>query len=329
VLRNRIVRNALNRRPKWTKKSLRPGCHLLIFIRSELLIWVEEGAVDGWLAKKKPKKRGRPPIYSDEAILMLLVLREVYRLPLRGLQGMAMSIFLLMGLSLPVPCYSQICRRAKKLGKVLKQLRRKGNVDIVFDSTGLKVYGEGEWKVRAHGIGKRRTWKKLHVGIDPTTQEILVCELTDRDGGDAATATKMLDEVDGTLRNVFGDGAYDGGNFREAVEKRGANPKIPPPRSATYKGAKEGWERLRDAALAEIQGLGGDDEARTIWKKLIGYHRRSLVETTIYRLKQILGGNLKSRCDANQAVEVQCKCIILNRMASLGLPEGEWVEVAA
>lgn len=297
--------------------------------RGSLTIWVEEGAINGWLAKEKAKKRGRPPTYSDEAILMLLVLREVYHLPLRGLQGMAISIFLLMGLSLPVPCYSQICRRAKKLGKVFKQLRRKGNVDIVFDSTGLKVYGEGEWKVRAHGIGKRRTWKKLHVGIDPTTQEILVCELTDRDGGDAATATKLLDEVDGTLQKVFGDGAYDGGDFREAVAIRGGEVKVPPPKNATYKGAKEGWERLRDAALAEIQGLGGDAAARALWKKLIGYHRRSLVETTMYRLKQILGGNLKSRCDANHAVEVQCKCITLNRMANLGLPNGEWVEVAA
>ena len=189
--------------------------------RGSLSIWVEEGAIDGWLAKGKPKKQGRPQTYSDEAILMLLVLREVYRLPLRGLQGMAASLFLLMGLSLPVPCYSQICRRAQKLGKVLKRLKRKGYVDVVFDSTGLKVYGEGEWKVRAHGIGKRRTWKKLHVGIDPATQEILVCELTDRDGGDAATGTNMLEEVEGKLRKVYGDGAYDGSNFREAVQKRG------------------------------------------------------------------------------------------------------------
>lgn len=294
--------------------------------RGSLSIWVEEGAIDGWLAKGKPKKQGRPQTYSDEAILMLLVLREVYRLPLRGLQGMAASLFLLMGLSLPVPCYSQICRRAQKLGKVLKRLKRKGYVDVVFDSTGLKVYGEGEWKVRAHGIGKRRTWKKLHVGIDPATQEILVCELTDRDGGDAATGTNMLEEVEGKLRKVYGDGAYDGSNFREAVQKRGADLKVPPPRNAIYKGAKEGWERKRDAALAEIQGLGGDDEARALWKKLIGYHRRSLVETAMYRLKQILDGNLRARCGTSQAVEAQCKCIVLNRMANLGLPNGEWVK---
>lgn len=297
--------------------------------RGSLTIWVEEGAIQGWLAKEQPKKRGRRTTYSDDAILTLLILREVYSLPLRAVQGLAESIFCLMGLSLPVPCYTQICRRTKKLGKLLKRLQRKGKIDVVFDSTGLKVYGEGEWKVRSHGVSKRRTWKKLHVGIDPSTQEILVCELTDTDGGDSATATNMLDEVEGDLCQVFGDGAYDSGEFREAVDKRGAYPKIPPPRNATYKGAKEGWKRQRDTALAEIQGLGGDDDARALWKKLTGYHRRSLVETTMYRLKQILGGNLKARCGANQEVEAQCKCIVLNRMANLGLPKGEWIEEVA
>jgi hypothetical protein len=297
--------------------------------RGSLTIWVEDGAIDGWLVKEKSKKRGRPQTYSDEAILMLLVLREVYHLPLRALQGMAVSLFLMMGLSLPVPSYSQICRRTKKLGKILKSLRRRRSVDVVFDSTGLKVYGEGEWKVRAHGVGKRRTWKKLHVGIDPATQEILVCDLTDRDGGDAATATRMLDEIGGKLGQVFGDGAYDSGEFREAVEKRNASLLVPPPRNASYKGAQEGWERMRDAALAEIQGLGGDCGARALWKKLTGYHRRSLVETTMYRLKQALGGNLKGRSASTQVVEAHCKCLVLNRMAKLGLPKGEWIEAAA
>ena len=297
--------------------------------RGSLTVWIEEGAIQGWFAKEKIKRRGRCQTYSNDAILMLLVLREVYHLPLRAVQGLAESIFRMMGLDLPVPTYTQICRRAKTLGRVLKRLQRKGKVNIVFDSTGLKVYGEGEWKVRAHGIGKRRTWKKLHLGIDPVTQEILVCELTDRDGGDATTATKMLEEIDGTLGQVLGDGAYDGGNLRATVERLGGELIAPPPKNATYKGAKEGWQRKRDVTLAEIQGLGGDSDARALWKKLVQYHRRSLLETTIYRLKQILGGNLKSRCRSNQAIEVQCKCIILNKMTKLGLPEGEWVEVAA
>ena len=134
---------------------------------------------------------------------MLLLLREVYHLPLRGLQGFISSLFSFMGVRLPVPCYSQICRRAKHMKKALKRYKKRSAIDLVFDSTGLKVYGEGEWKVRKHGAGKRRTWKKLHLGIDLSTQEIVVAELTDRDGGDAATAEKMLDKIKAPLGQVL------------------------------------------------------------------------------------------------------------------------------
>jgi len=233
-----------------------------------------------------------------------------------------------MGLSLPVPCYSQVSRRAQRLGKILKRLVSPGKRTIVFDSTGLKVYGEGEWKVRIHGTGKRRTWKKLHIGLDHATQEIVMCELTDRDGGDAATAVSMLDGMDDVIVEVLGDGAYDSGELRAVVEDLNAEFTVPPPKHASYKGARNGWERKRDSTLAEIQGLGGDADARSLWKKLRGYHRRSLVETTMYRIKQIFGGGLKARCTPNQIVEVKCKCLILNMMSRLGLPQGEWIETA-
>lgn len=297
--------------------------------RGSITIWVEDGSIEAWMAERKKGQRGRPKIYSDEAILMLLTLREVYRLPLRGLQGLVSSIFFLMGLTLPIPCYTQVCRRAKLLKKVLKSPKIKGPVDVVFDSTGLKVYGEGEWKVRKHGAGKRRTWKKLHIGIDPSSQQIMVAELTDRDGGDASVAEEMLDKIRTPLGRVLGDGAYDSSAFRQAVDNLGADILVPPPKNGSYKGAQGGWERKRDAALVEIKVLGGDDDARALWKKLTGYHQRSLVETTMYRLKHILGGRLKSRSTENQAVEVQCKCLILNKMARLGLPKGRWVEEAS
>jgi hypothetical protein len=297
--------------------------------RGSLTVWVEDGAIEMWMSQKRSKKRGRPEVYSDEAIIMLLVLREVYHLPLRAMQGLAASIFALMGLDLPIPCYTQVCRRAKKLEKVLKKLSKKGRIDIVFDSTGLKVYGEGEWKVRSHGAGKRRTWKKLHIGIDPDTQEIVMCELTGRDGGDAATAVDMLKDINGELGCLWGDGAYDGRNLRELVHEMKGEMIVPPPKNATYKGAEKGWERERDKAIAEIVGLGEGNYARTLWKKLKGYHLRSLVETAMYRLKQILGASLKSRCDENQRIEAECKCLVLNKMTKLGLPKGVWEELIA
>ena len=85
--------------------------------------------------------------------------------------------------------------------------------DIVFDSTGLKVYGEGEWKVRQHGTSKRRTWRKLHIGLNPHSQEIIAAELTENGVGDAETGEAMLNDLEGNVNRVYGDGAYDGKGF--------------------------------------------------------------------------------------------------------------------
>lgn len=292
--------------------------------RGSLTVWVEDGALQSWLSKRKTGKRGRPQKYSDEAILMLLVVRQVYHLPLRALQGFVTSIFLLMGLDLPVPYFTQVSRRSKGLHRKMRRPVRGKLTDVVFDSTGLKVYGEGEWKVRSHGTGKRRHWKKLHICIDPHTQEILMSELTDCSGGDSAVATKMVKRLGKKIGSAFGDGAYDDKAFRSAIHRAGGEAIVPPPKNATYKGAEHGWERERDLALAEICALGGDGLARAVWKKLRGYHQRSLVETAMYRIKHILGERLRSRCNESQRVESECKVLIINTMTKLGMPAGQW-----
>lgn len=134
---------------------------------------------------------GRPETYSEDAILMLLILREVFKLTLRSLQGFAKSIFKIMSLDISVPSYTQISRRAKTLHRRIRRLiEGRKNCHIIFDSTGLKVYGEGEWKVKVHGKSKRRTWRKFHVGIDAETQNVLCCELTENNKGDAEVAEK-------------------------------------------------------------------------------------------------------------------------------------------
>lgn len=125
--------------------------------RGSLTVWVEEGVTDEWFASNQEDKKGRPKIYSDGAILMMLVLREVFHLPLRALQGFVISIFTLMSLTLPVPCYSQVSRRAGSLKMDLKRLIKRGVKELVFDASGLKVYGEGEWKVRTHGSYRDRS----------------------------------------------------------------------------------------------------------------------------------------------------------------------------
>jgi len=171
--------------------------------RGSLNIWIEEESLTKWYSSAHTCLAGRPETYSDDAILTLLILREVFKLTLRSLQGFIKSLFDLMNLDLSVPSYTQVSRRAQTLNKQLKRLisGKKGG-HIIFDSTGLKVYGEGEWKVKVHGKSKRRTWRKFHIGIEAETQNILCCELTENNKGDAAVAEKMLDSLPGTIKSV-------------------------------------------------------------------------------------------------------------------------------
>ena len=95
-------------------------------------------------------------------------------------------------IELPVPSYTQLCRRAKGLGKKLEKLTKNPIRDIAIDSTGIKIYGEGEWKVRQHGQRKRRTWRKVHLAINPQNGEIIMSQLTDNSTTDAAVGETML-----------------------------------------------------------------------------------------------------------------------------------------
>ena len=286
--------------------------------RGSLTIWINEDAANKWIASREKGKNGRPKTYSNNAILIALTVRMVYKLPLRSLEGFLRSMMALMNFSLPIPSYSQICRRASGLGKKLKTLSKKRPTDVVFDSTGLKVYGEGEWKVRTHGVSKRRTWRKLHLAIDPNSGEILIAELTDNSKGDAQVAEGMMDRLHNNVRRVYGDGAYDSHGLREKIAAKGAEPKIPPPQNAVIGDPVNEAVIQRNKAIRAIMGLGGNDEARALWKKLTGYHKRSLVETTMFRYKTIFGANLRSRNWKNQQIEIMIKCRALNEMTKLG-----------
>ncbi len=297
--------------------------------RGSINIWVEEESLEKWYSSLHTCKAGRPEKYSDDAILMLLMLREVFKLTLRSLQGFTKSLFKIMDLDFSVPSYTQVSRRAQTLQKRIRRLiKRKNNRHIIFDSTGLKVYGEGEWKVKVHGKSKRRTWRKFHIGIDAETQDILCCELTENSKGDGEVAEKMLDNFK-TVKSARGDGAYDGQRFRKKVHEKGCRCIVPPPKGAAYKGADDEWEKERDQSLAAINGFGGGEDGRRLWKICSQYHRRSLVETAMFRLKRMFGDGLKSCSMGAQKTEVICKSLVINKMNNLGMPKGKWLIKAA
>lgn len=293
--------------------------------RGSLTIWLSEDTLAKWHAASS-SIRGRPRIYSDEAILCALMIKAVYKLPFRALRGLLLSMIGLLGLALKVPCYTRICRRAAELGQEIRQFGNKRITDIVFDSSGLKVYGEGEWKVKKHGASKHRTWRKLHLAVCPDSQAIVVSYLGENSESDCKAAPKMTPCLPRSVRRVYGDGAYDTESVRADLHARTIDPIVPPKRGAILHDFEtKPWMKSRNDAITAIVGLGDDDEARKIWKILTGYHRRSLGETAFYRWKTLLGDKLQARKLKNQRGEAYAKSMVLNKMTSLGMPKGKWI----
>lgn len=261
-------------------------------------------------APKANKGPGRPMEFSDPCIAMLLMIKVHYKLPYRMLEGFARSVLEQMGRIAKVPTYSLICKRAKQLAFHLPKLSSRRPTTVIVDATGVRVHGEGEWKVKVHGKGRPRQWIKIHVAIDAKTQEIVgeVCTEASVDDGKAFPA--VIKQVRGRVRTVIGDGAYDDRNIRALVKKRGGRALIPPPRNAVCRGTDED----RDDAVRLMRALGGDKIAKSIWGKLTGYSQRVLVETAFSRYKRIFGDRFFSKTRERQLVENRFKCVLLNKM---------------
>jgi len=292
--------------------------------RGSLTLWLDKEASESWLAcrGKEEKKEGRPFIYSDTAIEIILTVGSVYHLPLRALEGFLKSIASLFekARSIRIPDYSTCSRRSKDLVIQIrtKKIKEDEDIHVVADSTGVKVFGEGEWKVRQHGYSKRRTWKKIHIAINEKG-EIIATEVTGNDTHDAKMVTPLFNQVKERIASFGGDGAYDKGNVYEACLARGIPLiLIPPQKNAKiwYHGNSKDSPHPRDENLRAIRMMG-----RKQWKKQSGYHTRSRIETTMFRLKTILGPTVQSRVWENQITELKLKCKILNKMFYLGMPE--------
>jgi len=286
--------------------------------RGSLSIWIAEDVHSQWRNTQSNGQRGADDYYSDLCITCLLTMRSVYHLPLRQTEGLMCSVVELMQLELEVPDYSTLCRRAKRLGVSLSASASEHVRHIVVDSTGVKLYGEGEWKVRQHGASKRRTWRKVHLGVDVDSQEIIAVEVTTNDVGDCEVLPALLEQIDDEIAAVGADGAYDTAEVYQAIKQRGARSVIPPRHGAKIwrHGNRKGEPHPRDENLRGIRRHG-----RKKWKQLSGYHKRSLAETAVYRFKTICGDKLSSRRFETQCCEVFIKCRAINIMTRLGMPD--------
>lgn len=262
--------------------------------------------------------RGRPHLYSDALIQALLGLKTVFRLPLRALQCFAQSLHDPAFATLPVPNYTTLCRRAQTLKVQLPSVRDGEPIHLVVDSTGVKVCGKGEWKVRQHGYSNRLTWREVHLALDAATGQVCAVLLTHQDVADGDVLTELLDQIpaDERLDTVGGDGAYDTKSCHAAIAARGAIPSIPPRDCAAHWAASVPGAAWRNEAVATIAHLGHRE-----WKKISGYHRRSLAENAMYRFKTLTGPCLCARHVDSQATEVAVRVGVLNGMTELTRPQ--------
>lgn len=281
--------------------------------RGSLTIWFDDAVKANWLYSGQ-QKPGGAVVYSETAIAFCLTIRSLFRLPYRQTEGMVNSLMQLSGLRLPVPSYTQFNRRTKNLN--IKMRHRNEDIHLVFDSTGLKVYGEGEWKVRKHGWGKHRTWRKMHLAINANTSDIEAVTLTGNDVDDATEVAPLLNMVTGNITSARGDGAYDKNKVRQQLSNKGIKQIIPPQKNAVVKDEDEPYAIERNEAIRRIK-----ESDRSTWKKESGYYRRSLVETSMHRYKTIFTGTLQSRKMEYESKEVAFKCLLLNKMKNLGMPK--------
>ncbi len=285
--------------------------------RGSLTVWFTDEAIEGWRAEPRTTPGGQP-WYSPLAILTALTLRAAFRLALRQTEGLIGSIIGLLGLALTVPDHSTLSRRAKTLAVPRPQPRRDSEpIHLLVDSTGVKLYGAGEWLVEKHGTKARRSWRKLHIGLDADTGQIIAAALTAKEVDDGAEVGPLLDQVPGPVASFTGDGAYDQDGVSAAVAERYPDAAIivPPRSTAVPSETAETAPTQRDRHLQSIAEYG-----RVAWQNASGYTKRARAEAAIGRFKQVIGDGLRSRTDERRATEMNVAVHALNRMLELGRP---------
>jgi hypothetical protein len=284
--------------------------------RGSLTVWFTDEAIAAWRAEPRTTPGGQPH-YSALAIMTALTMRAVFRLALRQTEGLIGSVIALLGLDLAVPDHSTMSRRSKTLE--MPPLRRSGlgPLHLLVDSTGLKLGGAGEWLVEKHGTSRRRSWRKLHLGVDAESGEIVAIELTRKEIDDAARSGALLDQIIDPIASFTADGAYDQDKVYEGVAKHTPDAAVivPPRSTAVSSAAAETAPTQRDQHIQEI-----GEHGRMGWQKASGYNLRAKVEAAIGRYKRVIGDALRSRTDETEATEVAIAAAALNRMLEFGRP---------
>jgi hypothetical protein len=285
--------------------------------RGDLTLWLDEAAIAGWQAPRRSTPGGQA-WYSDAAVELVLTLRLVFHLALRQAEGFAASVLRLLGQAPRVPDHTTLCRRGRGFAGRRPEVVPHGPMHLVIDSTGLKLFGRGEWDAEKHGR-TRRSWRKLHIAVDAGTGEIVASVLTDNGADDAGEVPALLEQIEGEVASVTADGAYDGEPVYRAIASHQPDPApdvVIPPRASAVPSTEDADARSpRDRHIRFIAQKG-----RMAWQRATGYGRRSLAETAVGRYKAIIGPKLRARGLPAQRAEAAIAVRVLNRMIRVAKP---------
>jgi hypothetical protein len=222
-----------------------------------------------------------------------------------------------MDLYLPCPDHTTVSRRNRSVN-VYRYTRGlpEGPVHFIVDSTGLKIWSQGEWHSNKHGKRRHKRWKKLHIGVDENGR-ILASNVTDGHEHDPSQVPSLLTQLDREIERFVGDRIYDQEVVYEAVDHHSPRAEVivPPRKDAVLSNNSTSVPSKRDRHIAEIQSKGWSD-----WKRQSGYYLQSHAENAFYRYKKIIGGRLRAKNYDARKRETEIGCAILNRMREMDKP---------
>ncbi len=227
---------------------------LALVQRGDITLWISEDAIASWNPAPSGR-RGAQRKFSDHAIETAMTLRLIFRLPLRQAEGFLRSVLSLMGVDLEAPDHTTLSRRSQDLNVDLHRVAVNEPIHLIVDSTGLSIFGEGEWAAVKHGGRGKRAWKKLHVGVERSG--LIVAEaLTHGSADDAKTALDLVDGLGHGIASFTADAAYDTIPIYAAVGARGAKVVVPPMKTATRSRRKGPRPCARDRTIMRVKEIG-------------------------------------------------------------------------
>jgi len=302
--------------------------------RGQILVSFAEDFLES-LYYQAPRCRGGQRLYSPAMYEYLLNLKVMLRLPWRAATGFAQGLLqkAYPALAIQIPDYTHASREARKLSLKIKPVNlREEGLELAFDSTGLNVYSTSGYHQRKHGkealhhYGNQ--WKKVHIGLELNTMQIVCMTCTDSSANDCEVVQDLCNQVKGNIVSMRADGAYDTNEFYEILHNRGSKILVPPATTSKAQDElmrtpkiKKKFLEQRDATIHFIRQYTSFEEGLRQWKISSGYHRRSLIEATMFRLKRIFGFNLQLKTEQGRTNELITKINLLNQMASMAKAE--------